>query len=148
MPTALVIEDDFASSSALSHVLERQGFTVLTTSEPKEAAKFCDDHEIDIILTDIVLRAPLSGTDVALSLHRSCPDIPILFVSGTPLEGWSEQDFANLESLLPGRIEFLPKPFTSASLAQVISNLLDPAYSDAGIRHAVDSAKDYRERQI
>src|SRR5438067_226642 len=124
MPTVLVIEDDATSARFMSLVLEREGFTVLMTEYPAEANLFCRSFKIDVIVADVVLRSPVSGTDIAIAIRQACPHIPVLFVSGTALGGWSDADFANIEALLPYEpINFLMKPFTARALAAAISTI-------------------------
>ena len=148
MPTVLVIEDDFTSANVVSHVLQREGFTVLTTTEPEEAYRFSHDQRIDVVICDVVLRAEVTGTDVALRIRESCLQIPILFVSGTAFEGWPDADFANLEALLrTGRTDFVMKPFTAQALVRSISRLLESTYVDTGIRSVFDSAREFRSKR-
>jgi len=144
MPTALVIEDDVSSVNVLAHVLERRGYRVLTSTEADEAARICGDVKIDVVVCDLILRAAYSGTDVARRLREHCSDVPVLFVSGTPLEGWSSHDFSNVEALLPGRVEFLMKPFTAEALAEAVARLMASGWSESGIRTALEGAKRMR----
>ena len=145
MPTALVIDDDSTSTNVIARVLEEKGFSVLATLDAEQAAWACENFKVDVIVADILLRSPYSGTDIARGLRRSCPEVPVLFVSGTPLEGWSHHDFANIEALLPGRIEFLMKPFKAETIVAAVSQLMNSAYSETGIRAALDSAKNFRK---
>ena len=144
MSTALVIDDDPSNSEAIAHVLEYNDYNVLTTVDALQAARYCRDSKIDIIVADVLLRSSCSGTEIVSILHKSCAGIPVLFVSGTSLEGWSGSDFANLEALLPGRVEFLMKPFTAKALVEAVSKLLHPAYSEVEIRSKLDMAKKFR----
>jgi CheY-like chemotaxis protein len=145
MPTVLVIEDDSTSADVVSHVLQREGCTVLTTTEPEEAYRFAKDLKIDVVICDVVLRTAVTGTDVALAIRRSYPEIPILFVSGTAFEGWPDADFANLEALLvTGRTDFMMKPFTAQALVRSISRLLQPSFANTSIRSELDSAREFR----
>src|SRR5579871_1578574 len=145
MPTALVIEDDQTSASVLAHVLERNGYRVLSTVDASEAEGFCDAYAVNVVISDIILRSPLSGTDVARRLRQSCPEIPSRSVSATPLEGWSEHDFANVEALLPGRVSFLMKPFTAEGLKRALEKLLASSYSGKEIQERVEVAKRFRK---
>jgi DNA-binding response OmpR family regulator len=145
MPTALVVEDNTASAGVLAHVLEHKGFDVLITIDAAQAAHYCDDFKIDILIADVILRSAASGADIAWNIRQVSPDVPVLFVSGTPLEGWSEPDFARIEALLPGRVNFLGKPFTAAALASTVASLLHHEYSDESIRAAIQTARKFRQ---
>jgi CheY-like chemotaxis protein len=97
MRIGLIIEDDPTSAKAVSLVLERNRFQVSIAATPDEALAFCTEIKLDLIVAEIILRAPLSGTEVACQLRQSCPDIPVLLVSGTPLEGWSDMANSGLD---------------------------------------------------
>jgi len=144
MPTVLIIEDNPVSAVVLSQILQRS-YNVVSTLDPEEAKGYCRDLKIDVIVADVLLGTPVSGTEIARALRQSCPDIPVLFVSGTPLEGWFASDFANIEALLPGRVDFLMKPFTAEALTVAVSRLLQHDYSDTDIRAAVAEAKSFRK---
>jgi DNA-binding response OmpR family regulator len=144
MQSALIIEDDFTSAKVLAMILERNGYYVLIAANSDEASDFCGDIKIDLIVADIILRSPLSGTDVACRLRQSCPEVPILFVSGTPLEGWSDHDLSNIEQLLSSRVGFVMKPFTAGGLITDIKSLLDGGYSGRDITGQVETARKFR----
>ena len=65
------------------------------------------------MVSDIVLHAPFSGTELTVALRGVCPSVPVLLVSGTPVEGWSDNDLSQLGALAAGPVEFLMKPFTA-----------------------------------
>ena len=144
MQTALVVDDDQVSAGAVGHILELRGFRALLTDNPGDAARYCREFKLHLIVADVVLRSALSGIDLARQIRQECPDIPILFVSGTPIEGWSRSDLENAEALLPGRVAFLLKPFTADALSSTISDLLGESFSDAGLRKLMESARVFR----
>ena len=148
MAKVLVIEDDGISAVTLKNILSAKGFQVFETLEPNDVVRLCREFAVDVVVADIVLRCRDSGTDFARAIRQSCPDIPILFVSGTPLEGWSSHDLANIETLLPGRIAFLEKPFTVDTLINCLSRLLNSRYTDADLRQALREAKTFRHKRL
>src|SRR5207253_3924071 len=102
-------------------------YRILKSESADEAMKLSQEHKenLSLIVADILLRSDVSGTQVGLRVRESCPDMPILFTSGTPLEGWSDADFANLKTLMLGRVDFLQKPFTVETLVSKVENLLN-----------------------
>jgi CheY-like chemotaxis protein len=98
MRIGLIIEDDPTSAKAVSLVLERNRFQVSIAATPDEASAFCTEIKIDLIVADIILRAPLSGTEVACQLRQSCPDIRFSWFPGHPskvgrtwpTQGWTK----------------------------------------------------------
>ena len=128
--TVLVLDDDSGSLNVLHWILERS-YKVLKTGSAEEAVRLCREHgrNIHLIVADVILRSSMSGTEVCREVRKGCPDIPILFSSGTPIEGWPEYDFDNLRILMSGRVNFLQKPFTPNALVSKVTNLLDGASS-------------------
>ena len=144
MRTILILDDDPTSLNVLFWVLERH-YRVLQTSDADDAIELCQHHieHIGLIVADIVLRS-LSGTQVAVRVRKFCPNIPILFTSGTPLEGWREDDFGNLETLISSRVDFIQKPFTAKTLVSKVENLLNGDSARADIQALFEQADTYR----
>src|SRR5437868_5060525 len=113
MRKILVLDDQQDSLTTLRAILEYRDYgTALLASEPGAAIQMCaDDYGIELLVCDIVLRAYLTGAETACRIHQSRRELPILFTSGTALEGLDETDFQMLSSLLSARVDFLQKPF-------------------------------------
>src|SRR5689334_8809006 len=84
----LLIEDDPRLLRALSRVLQFDGFEVLIASDARSAQQLAQEHgaEIRVIVTDILL-PDASATELAAELAKSCGQVPILFMSGSPTQG-------------------------------------------------------------
>jgi len=145
MPRVLVIDDDQTTSQVIGDVLERNGHTAVSPDKPWEAARLLSDGGIDVIVADVFIRSLISSVQIVLALRQVSSEIPVLFISGTPLEGWSDRDFAGLEALMPGRLEFLLKPFTAKALVNSVSELLEPNYDDVVMRSVMVLAKRWRD---
>jgi len=65
------------------------------------------------------------GTDVALTVSRLRPAIRVLFVSGTPVDGWRESDVRKMAQLPNGSFAFLGKPFQPKKLVNELDRLLN-----------------------
>jgi FixJ family two-component response regulator len=76
-----------------------------------------------LLLSDVDL-ADVSGTEVALALHRLDPHLPILFMSGNAIADWSRQDRTNLKRLDTDRVDFLEKPFSASELKMRVGRLI------------------------
>src|SRR5206468_3155776 len=87
--TILVVDDNSASLNVFYWVLERR-YNVLKAETANEAIALCQQHQhqLHLILADVFLRSPISGTQVGLEARTFCPDAAILLTSGTPIEGW------------------------------------------------------------
>jgi DNA-binding NtrC family response regulator len=142
--TILILDDDSHSINVLQWVLERK-YRILTAETADAAISLFHQHKahVSLIISDVVLRSPLSGTEVGLRVRESYPDLPILFTSGTPLEGWKDADFTNLKAL-GSYYDFLQKPFTVGTLVSKVDNLLNGASAAADMQALLEHAETYR----
>src|SRR5947209_5530426 len=98
--TILVCEDDLNNRHGLNALLSIMGYSVLTVDTGQKAIATCNNQAqpIDLFISDLDL-TDLSGTEVALRVAELKPDMPILFVSATPLDAWNRRDLYNLKRL-------------------------------------------------
>ena len=126
MRKILVLDDQPDSLTTLQAILEYRGYSeVKATSNPAETIRICEEgYAADLLVCDVILRASMTGAEAGLEIHRLRPDLPILFTSGTALEGLDEADFGALSQLLSARVGFLQKPFTAGELISASDRLL------------------------
>ena|ERR1041385_9024882 len=100
MPTVLILEDDAANRNALSAVLLMKGYRVLEAATARSAVDDCRQHQgpVDLFISDLKLPDG-SGTEVALTIHRLRPNMPILFISGIPMTYWHQRDVFNFKRI-------------------------------------------------
>jgi len=102
--------------------LKRCGFAVLKAWDAIRAREVCREarQALDLIVCDVKL-PDLSGPAVMLETVELQPAAPILFTSGTPLDGWSAGDLENLAALQRRKhCVFLPKPFRISALVEAV----------------------------
>jgi CheY-like chemotaxis protein len=125
MKTILVLEDNPSNMQIFCILLWAKGYQVLEATTGHEAIQISNNEvgSIDLLVSDLQL-PDVSGTQVALQLVESRPDLPILFVSGTPMFDWTERDLRNFRHLPAGAVDFLEKPFGVSTLEKKIKDLL------------------------
>ena len=140
-----MLDDDPDSGNVLCWVIERS-YRVLRASTADEAVDFWHEHNgsIGLIVADIFLSSPVSGTQVAIQVRESSPHVAVLFTSGTPLEGWRDVDFENFKNLMSGRVDFLQKPFTAQALVRKVDALLNGDWSAIEAQALYENATSYR----
>jgi signal transduction histidine kinase len=118
--TILVAEDDRQVRDLAVAILKACGYLVLELENANDAEQVCQQHdgEIDLLLTDVVMRE-VSGPDLARTVQRVRPEIKVLFMSG-----YTDSAIVHQGVLNPG-IAFLPKPFTPSTLAGRVRQVLD-----------------------
>ena len=119
--TLLVVEDEPAVRHLACGVLEAQGYIVLCASNGQEGLRAVREHKgspIRLVVTDVIM--PLMGGKVMTEwLKTTHPGLKILFTSG-----YTDDAIAQ-HGVLDAGVEFLAKPYTPATLARKVRELLD-----------------------
>lgn len=118
--TILLVEDDRLVRQMVAQSLRAYGYTVLETETGGEALVLAHEHvgEIHLLVTDIVM-PHISGRQVAERLRNMRPGIKVLYVSG-----YSDNSVLRYGASEEGAA-FLAKPFSPATLARKVRELLD-----------------------
>jgi len=119
--TLLVVEDEPALCHLANHVLENQGYTVLRAMNGQDALRVAREHKgppIRLVITDVIM-PQMGGKVMAEWLKSKYPDLKILFTSG-----YTDDAIVHYGVLDPG-VTFLSKPYTPATLARKVRELLD-----------------------
>jgi CheY-like chemotaxis protein len=123
--TILLVEDEEGVRCVVSEMLEWYGYKVLRATGASEAVALARSHggPIHLLLTDVVMPR-LSGRALRDEISTYRPEIPVLYISGYAGE-------ARTQELLKNGAAFLAKPFTAASLAQKVRDLLTATAPEA-----------------
>lgn len=81
--TILLVEDEHSVLDVNREILGNLGYTVLTTSQPAEAARMLRNYagDVHLLITDVVMPG-MDGKALAREIAGICPDIKTLFMSG------------------------------------------------------------------
>jgi two-component system, cell cycle sensor histidine kinase and response regulator CckA len=115
----LVVDDEPMVVRAVSQILSRTGFEVLSAAGPLEAeARFAERNgRVDLLLTDVVMPDG-GGRELAQRLRERLPHLAVLFMSG-----FTGHESVRDERELPGPL--LTKPFTAARLTAAVQGVLE-----------------------
>ena len=119
--TLLVVEDEPSVRHLARQVLEAQGYNVLSASNGQDALHVAREHKgspIRLVVTDVIM-PQMGGKVMAEWLKTTYPDLKILFTSG-----YTDDAIAHHGVLMAG-VEFLPKPYTPATLVFKVREMLD-----------------------
>jgi CheY-like chemotaxis protein len=116
--TILVVEDDPDVREMIVGILSDLGYRTLVAANGPEALVILDrDHSVDLLFTDIVMPAGMSGTELARQASRLRPDLKVLLSSGYTREAnrWRS-----------GRAEFpfIAKPYRPTTLGKKLEEVL------------------------
>jgi len=112
----LVIDDDKDFLFLLSKRISKQGHEVYTAINGIKALDEMDQHKIDVVVTDVVMRdTPIMS--LTCTLKQLYPKTPIILISGLP----NEPNINN--SLTLGADDFVAKPINMHQLMNSIERL-------------------------
>ena len=113
----LVVDDNEAFRYSVGRALSAHGYRVLEASNGDEALDVISDHEVTILLLDLVMPG-LNGVELlrVLSRRKARRPMRVIVCSGKrPITEESEQFLASV-----GVTDCLDKPFTNEQLLQTI----------------------------
>jgi PAS domain S-box-containing protein len=121
--TILLAEDDAALRTLIKDTLTNLGYRIIEAGDGVAARSLWREHggKVRLLLTDLMMPNGVSGFDLARQIQREAPSLPVLYMSGYSPE------IAGREIKLEDGVNFLPKPFDTAKLAQTIRACLDAA---------------------
>jgi CheY-like chemotaxis protein len=105
----------------ICNTLAAQGYEVLSAVNGQDGLRVAREHKgapIRLVVTDVIM--PLMGGKVMAEwLKTTHPDLKVLFTSGYTDDAIVQQ------GVLDAGVEFLAKPYTPATLARKVRELLD-----------------------
>lgn len=122
--TILLVEDEESVRDLAGEILETTGYRVLTAANGVEALRVCREHvgDIQVMVTDVVM-PQMGGRELAERTALIRPDTLVLYMSGYT------DDAVVRHGVLDEEMPFLQKPFTPATLARKVTELLDKVKS-------------------
>jgi hypothetical protein len=115
-PLALVVEGAAPLGSALVGPMAAHGWRTIVARGAEDALAIAGDHPLDVLVAEFRLGAT-SGEDLAVSLRRDRPSLPVVLVSGL-------QHGARIELWPPAA--FMPRILRADSLVATICTVVEP----------------------
>ena len=114
--TVLVVDDSATDRALAGDLLRQSGFRVIYAVDGRDALRRIDDHELDVVLTD--LRMPeLDGLQLVETMRESHPHVPVILMTS---DG-SEKIAA--EALRVGAANYVPKKFLAVELVKSLQEV-------------------------
>ena len=121
----LVADDDPAILRLVKTILEKEGFTVISARDGKEAYRALqDDSNFTAAVFDVVM-PHIPGPELVryMKTEKRFMNIPVMMMT-------AEQDpKLSRDSFAAGAVVFLPKPFTTSQLQTMLRMLVGKAKS-------------------
>lgn len=104
----------------MSVYLGRLGFSVVAaeTTEQAWAAAYGAQPQFSVAVLDASMEG-MTMEDLAQRMLRASPSLRVIATSGYPV------DMTAVEAAAPGRVMFLPKPFTPEMLVSAVRRMLE-----------------------
>lgn len=118
--TILLVEDEELVRNLNREILESYGYKVIEARNGVEALKIYSEGEtaIDLLMTDVVM-PEMGGSELALKLAETHPDLKVLFTSGYT------DDAVVRHGVIDDSANFLQKPFSLDNLLNKVREILD-----------------------
>ncbi len=113
----LLVEDHEPTRAALSHLLLRRGYKVVTTRNNQEARKACAAEKIDLVISDIGL--PDGSGNALMAFLRATYGLKGIALTGYGMEEDIEKCLAS------GFVTHLIKPVNIRALENALASVLD-----------------------
>ena len=128
----VVVEDEALLRDLIAKTLESNGFEVTTAANAADATRAFRAHDPDAVVLDVELGPGPNGFDFAESLHKTAPDVGIVFLTNLPDSRFAGRDAKDL----PKNISYLRKSqlIDSNELVEALEAVLHDAV-EPGQRH-------------
>jgi signal transduction histidine kinase len=119
--TILLVEDESSVRRSTAQALRFLGYAILEAANGREALEVwkASEHQVDLVLTDMVMPGGMTGLDVAQELLKMKPDLKVLIASGYSPE------MVDQRLLAAKHIVRIQKPCPLEALSQIIRQCLD-----------------------
>jgi len=130
--TILVVDDEPELSRALSKLLSRNGYHVLTANNGEEGLVLLRKEEIHLVLSDLQM-PKMGGMDLLKAAQVIAPNTEFVIITG---HGTIE---TAVDAMRTGAYDFIEKPFTIATTLKVVRKALEK-------QHLIAENRDLRKR--
>ena len=115
----LVVEDEGSVRELTATVLQELGYRVITAEDGQRALALLQArNDINLLISDVVMPGGINGFELAEQSNALKPDLPVMLVSGHPLDARVSGERERwLEHLLQ-------KPYRSDELARFVAHML------------------------
>jgi len=125
-----VVDDDRVIASTLGMVLRREGFDVVSFTDPVEALRAVPTKAPDLLITDVAMPS-LSGIELAIKLRETCPECKVILLSGSTTTTQMLEDAKDKGH----DFDATAKPIHPTELISAIRKLLSPSQAlQCGLR--------------
>ncbi|CAN5556052.1 sigma-54 dependent transcriptional regulator [soil metagenome] len=123
VPTALVIDDNPAVTTALEVLFSLRDITVIAADSPAAALEVLAQESVDVVIQDMNFRSDTTSGEEGAALFRAIrarfPEMPVIL-----LTAWTQLEAA-VELVKAGAADYLAKPWDDTKLLTSVQTLLE-----------------------
>ena len=119
--TILIVEDELPIRKMLQTFLSKLGYRILEAGTGNEALQVWEKsaHEIDMLMTDVIMPDGMNGVELAKRLSESNPALKVIYSSGY------SADLMRSRNVVQEGLNFIPKPYSLSNLANTVRRCFD-----------------------
>ena len=136
MQRILIVDDEDDIREFIGYNLRREGYTISTASNGKEAVEVARATQPHLILLDMMM--PIMDGRQACEAIRQIPELSdtfILFLSAV------QEEQCQLESYLAGADDYITKPVSMKVLCSRINAIMKRIKPDVASQYSIDTAR-------
>jgi CheY-like chemotaxis protein len=97
VPIVLVVEDEDTLQKVLYHALKDGGFDLTTVASGEDAIAIILSGVVkySALVTDINLKGPMKGWEMARLVRQILPAFPIVYMTGVAADDWASEGVPN-----------------------------------------------------
>ncbi len=113
----LVVDDEIEMTTMLRISLSREGYEVDTASSAEAALTYLEDHEVDVVLTDLKMGG-MSGLDLVRAIQTARPETQVILMTAF---GGVE---TAIDAIKAGAFHFVSKPVKLPEVSVLLKKAL------------------------
>jgi two-component system response regulator HydG len=114
----LVVDDTESVREAISKILQKQGYSVMTASDGEEGINLLQKYDIPLVLTDLKM-PKVDGAELLKVAKTISPDIEVILITG-----YGTVEVA-VEVMKEGAFDFIQKPVDKTTIINRVRNALE-----------------------
>jgi len=117
MSNILIVDDELSMRQFLTHLFQRDGYTIRTAENGRQAMELLRQQPADVVLSDVKM-PDMGGIELLRAARELEPNIEIIMMTAFANEGIAHEAF------MLGAFDFVNKPFDNDLLREKVSRAL------------------------
>ncbi len=114
----LIVDDEQVAISNLTHVMKKEGYSVVATQKGQNALKLIEDEWFDVVLTDLKMQK-VDGMQILKRCKDLSPDTEVIMITG-----YATVQSA-IEAMKKGAYDYITKPFKLDEVRKIVSEAVE-----------------------